>query len=320
MKNSHGRYILAAEVATPMGINLDLSLALAKADLGRFNQQVAENGIDKYTYANIDFIDGEDVFSRSQALVSLLLNALLKPLNRSLKPIPLILSVPSSVSLVKLQQWLEESDFSKSISNIEVVHQSGPKHLETSLKALDKYDALISICLDSPVQMLDKLIEQKQVLSSNNPWGIIPSEGGAGMVLARKNIVETLKLKPIARFGHFNAEYEVKDRRAMMRLIKTLDHSRSFGWLYSDMTNRRQDTEDYGFALGARAEKFINAQQPFLINELWGSLGQSSAMALIAAAIFEHKSHELATLLMFSITGDRAVLQLETEFDADSRK
>ncbi len=210
MKNSHGRYILAAEVATPMGINLDLSLALAKADLGRFNQQVAENGIDKYTYANIDFIDGEDVFSRSQALVSLLLNALLKPLNRSLKPIPLILSVPSSVSIVKLQQWLEESDFSKSISNIEVVHQSGPKHLETSLKALDKYDALISICLDSPVQMLDELIEQKQVLSSNNPWGIIPSEGGAGMVLARKNIVETLKLKPIARFGHFNAEYEVK--------------------------------------------------------------------------------------------------------------
>ncbi len=320
MKNSYGRYVLAAELVTPMGVNLDLSLALAKADLGRFNQKVAENGIDKYTYANIDFIDSDDGLVRTQELLSSLLEPLLNSLNRSLKPIPLILSVPSSVSAVNLQQWLEKSDYSKSISNIDIVHQSGPKHIETSLKALDKYDALISICLDSPVQMLEDLIEQKHVLGSNNPWGIIPSEGGAGMVLARKNIVDTLKLKPIARFGHFNAEYEVKDRRSMMRLIKTLDHSRSFGWLYSDMTNRRQETEDYGFALGARAEKFINAQQPFLINELWGTLGQSSSIALIAAAIFEHKSAELATLLMFSMQGDRAVLQLETEFDVDSKK
>lgn len=36
------------------------------------------------------------------------------------------------------------------------------------------------------------------------------------------------------------------------------------------MTNLRAHSEDYGFALGAKAERFINPEQPLLINELWG--------------------------------------------------
>ena len=36
-------------------------------------------------------------------------------------------------------------------------------------------------------------------MSTNNPWGVIPSEGGAGLILCRRNTIETLKLKPQAQ-------------------------------------------------------------------------------------------------------------------------
>ncbi|MEI8638911.1 hypothetical protein [Vibrio coralliilyticus] len=38
MSNVYGRYVLDVDVLTPMGMNLDISLAVAQADLARFNQ------------------------------------------------------------------------------------------------------------------------------------------------------------------------------------------------------------------------------------------------------------------------------------------
>ena len=56
------------------------------------------------------------------------------------------------------------------------------------------------------------------------------------------------------------------------------------------MHNSRDHTEDYGFALGARAEKFDNPQQPFLINDLWGTLGQASSLALLCSFTQVHQA------------------------------
>ncbi len=315
MNNSHGRYVLATELVSPMGMNLELSLAIAKADLARFEQKPADNGIDKYNFAKIDFISGESLFSRVTNTLSILLDSLLDKIPTSLKPVPLMISIPSPIFSEELQCWFDEKDYSRAISNIDIQHSSGPQYIEKTINKLDSHDALISISIDSLVERIEDLIASNQVLGSNNPWGIIPSEGGAGMVLARKNIIDTLKLQPVARFGHFDAEYGVSDRRAMMRIVQRLSKKiQSFGWVFSDMTNTRNDTEDYGFALGARAEYFLNPQQPFLINELWGTLGNCSPMALIATAIQENRSSEPSSLLMFSITGDRAILQLDNQF------
>ncbi len=312
--NRHGRYVLASELLSPMGMNLDLSLALANADLSRFAQRMADNGIDKYTFAQIEYLAPSEFTARVQAMVASLLDSLLKQLPRSLKPLPLMINLPRSVSGVEMQEWLDESTYSAAISQLEVMHVSGPKYIEKNLRLLDKHDALICLNIDSLVVNIETLIAKNNVLGSSNPWGIIPSEGAAGFIFVRKNIVDTLKLKPIARLGQFSAEYEVSDRRAMLRLVKTLNTEQSFGTLYSDMTNTRKDTEEYGFALGARAQQFVNPQQPVLINELWGTLGESSASALLATTIALHRGDGLATLMMFSVSGDRAILQLETRF------
>ncbi|MCR9419598.1 hypothetical protein NB498_19850, partial [Vibrio alginolyticus] len=138
-----------------------------------------------------------------------------------------------------------------------------------------------------------------------------PSEGGAGLILCRRNTVETLKLKPQAQLGYIDTELNTSDRRGMFRLVqrasKKLD---SFGEVYSDMTNLRMHSEDYGFALGAKAERFTNPEQPQLINELWGTMGSCSSLALIAFAVREHHFKQPTTLLMFDFHGDKGVLQL----------
>ncbi|NMT04076.1 hypothetical protein HKB22_03910, partial [Vibrio parahaemolyticus] len=84
----------------------------------------------------------------------------------------------------------------------------------------------------------------------------------------------------------------------------------AFGEVYSDMTNLRAHSEDYGFALGAKAERFINPEQPLLINELWGTMGSCSSLALGAFAVKNHHFNQPVTLLMFDFGGDKALLQL----------
>ncbi|MEF1304871.1 hypothetical protein QTO17_23645, partial [Vibrio owensii] len=84
----------------------------------------------------------------------------------------------------------------------------------------------------------------------------------------------------------------------------------SFGEVYSDMTNLRMHTEDYGFALGAKAERFTNPEQPQLINELWGTMGSSSSLALIGFTVKNHHFNQHASLLMFDFNGDKGLLQL----------
>ncbi|AUI87865.1 hypothetical protein BS333_15840 [Vibrio azureus] len=313
MLNSTGRYVLGCEVVTPAGMNLDIATAVAKADLGLFNQHTVEGGLERFACTKIEYTQSQDSFEKICELTSTILDSLLLQMPRVLKPAPLLISVPSSISLLKMQQWLEESTYSDYLSLVAVFHASGPQFLIQAVKELDKYDALMCISLDSTVELLEQLIEKQQVVSTDNPWGFIPSEGGAGLVLGRRNIVETLKLQPKAEFSYLDTELETQDRRGMFRLVqraaKTLA---SFGQPYTDMTNLRAHTEDYGFALGAKAERFINPEEPTSINELWGTMGSGSALTLVGFAAQYHQGNHPALLLMFDPSGDKALVQLRT--------
>lgn len=311
MNKSTGRYVLGMEVVTPMGMNLDIASTVAQSDLARFEQMEGNDGIERLTFAKIEYTKESKTFEKTCELTSYLLNSLLAQLPRSLKPIPLLIAVPKSVSPVKVQEWLGESDYSAFLSVVEAVHSSGPTFLLRSIKWLDKYDAMMCISVDSLVDSLQELIDSSMVMSTNNPWGIIPSEGGAGLILCRKNTVDTLKLTPQAQLGYFDTELGESDRRGMYRLVqranKKLD---TFGYVFSDMSNLRAHSEDYGFALGAKAEKFINPEEPQLINELWGTMGSCSSLALLAFSIANHRSNQPASLLIFDHYGDKGLLQL----------
>ncbi|WDZ74435.1 hypothetical protein PWW31_19175 [Vibrio harveyi] len=311
MPNSIGRYVLGMEVMTPTGMNLDVATSVAKADLARFDQMVGKDGIERFTFATIEYTKESELFGKTCELTAHLLDSLLVQLPRSLKPIPLLISVPTTISLVKIQEWLGESDYSDFLSVVEAVHASGPSFVLQAMKSMDKYDAMMCISVDSTVSSMQELIDDAMVMSTNNPWGVIPSEGGAGLILCRRNTLETLKLKPQAQLGYIDTELNTADRRGMFRLVqrvsKKLD---SLGEVYSDMTNLRAHTEDYGFALGAKAERFIDPEQPNLINELWGTMGSCSALALIAFTVKNHHFNHPASLLMFDFNGDKGMLQL----------
>lgn len=312
MNNRLGRYVLAGDVITPSGMNLDISLAVAQADLARFSQRVDNGGVDRYTYARVDFWLGETLQDKVQTAVATLLDSLLGKLPKSLKPIPLLLSLPDKVDAQPLVDWLEESQYDKWISQIDTSYSGSVTLLNEAFAKLDHHDALLCVAVDSLVDDLDQLIESGVAMGNKNPWGVIPSEGAAGLVVTKKNIVDTLKLKPLSRICYTARESGVSDRRGMMRLTrkaaKACDH---LGSIYSDMSNDRTDTEDYGFAIGARAEQFTNPQNPFLINELWGTLGKCSALALMATFNHVHRSTAPASLMLFGRDGQRAIMQLE---------
>ncbi|OAJ93042.1 hypothetical protein [Vibrio bivalvicida] len=311
MNGSTARYVLGMEVITPTGMNLEIAQTVAKADLARFEQLEGDDGIERFTYAKIDYTEAQTLLDKTCQLSGYILSSLLEQLPQSLKPIPLIIAVPSEVSLVKVQEWIGESTYSDFISKIDVVHSSGASFVLKAMKSLDDNDAMMCISVDSLVESLGDLIKDGKVMSTSNPWGIIPSEGGAGLIVCRRNIIETLKLKPKAKLGYLDIELGATDRRGMYRLVQRASQQiDSFGEVYSDMSNLRAHTEDYGFALGAKAERFIQPQQPHLINELWGTMGSCSSPALIAYAVKNHHFNQPTTLMMFGPDGDKAILQL----------
>ncbi|MBW3698162.1 hypothetical protein EK599_21030 [Vibrio sp. T187] len=311
MLSSKGGYILGTEVVTPTGMNLDIATEVAQSDLGRFDQRVSDDGLERFTFASVEFTTQKETDEKLYEMLSYIIESLLEQLPRALKPIPLQITLPKGIDVVKVKDWVGESTYNDCISHVDIVQVGGPSTLLHALKAMERYDALLCVSADSLVSHLDKLIEERSVLSSSNPWGIIPSEGAAGIILCRKNLVDTLKLTPKAKLGYMEVDTGSTDRRGMYRLVqkasKVLD---SFGEVYSDMTNLRAHTEDYGFALGARAERFINPQQPKLINELWGTMGNCSALALVGFAIRQHDLNQPISLLMFDQNKEKALLQL----------
>lgn len=310
MNNTVSPYLLNAEVVTPTGMNRDIALSVAKADLGRFNQ-VSQADQQRYTYAKADFLSAEDLAQRLVEMVIIVANALLSPLPSMCKPMPLLVNIPAALAPHHFQKLLEKSELFNQLSIITVTQQSGASVIAHALQLLTQQDIVLCIAVDSLVANLDALIADATVFCQTNPWGIIPSEGSAGMILCSKNLVDTLALRPVAKLEYFDIERQVLDRRAMMRLVrKASAWHPTLGKVYSNMTNSRHDSEDYGFALGARIEIFNQPQQPFLINELWGTLGVSSALALLAVFAAEHPDSELASLLMFEQNGDRAILAM----------
>ena len=65
MPNSTGRYVLGMEVMTPTGMNLDVATSVAKADLARFDQMVGKDGIERFTFATIEYTKESELFGKT---------------------------------------------------------------------------------------------------------------------------------------------------------------------------------------------------------------------------------------------------------------
>lgn len=303
------QYILDSDVVVPTGMNTELAIAVAQADIDRFAAHEENN--EKYTVATLEFVDQTSLMTKVQETLSLLITPLLDRLHISLKPLPLLLSVPQDISEHDLRDWISESDFSDYLSTIKFSRNNGNAFLQECLNSLAEPDAIMCIAIDSLYDKKETLISAKEVMSGSNPWGVLPSEGGAGMVLTKRNVLDTLKLIPQSKIMYSQFDWHSNDRRGCSRLIRAVSKKyNNLGPIYSDMTNQRAHTEDYGFAIGARSEVIPNAQQVTLTNEFWGTIGGSSGIATLATMNYLSTINVTSTAFLFDQNNTRSLFIL----------
>ncbi|WP_052772034.1 hypothetical protein [Vibrio mexicanus] len=307
------KFIIASELVTPSGMNSSISMSVAKAELSRFASQTCPTTDKKYACASIDFIKADSLEEKWVEVTNLLLDSLLQQIPPSLKPIPMLITLPQSVKENEFNEKFATSGNSNLISHYEVIHcDSGPALVEQAIKSLDRHDAVLVVGLDSLFEARLGLLEAGEVLTSGVPWGVVPSEGGAGVILARRNLVETLKLNHEAKFNYFSVDYSGSSRQALMSLVRNASRNMAhLGRIYTNKTNSRSHTEDYSFALGARAEKFAAPQQPLAIDKLWGTMGKCSSLALMCVFASQDSDKEGTTLMMFDQGFHRGLLFIE---------
>ncbi len=306
------RYILGSEVAVSTGPNLDLALALARADLGEFDSKEDPLDNQNKTVAGIAYLEATETKARFCELLTLIVTGLLKQLPKILKPLPLFLTMPEGINQADINEWKDAFAESHCFSLVKADHSSGCQNLETASRQLTEFDAVMAVAIDFPILEFETYAEAKRLYSANNPWGVILSEGAAGVVMTKRAVVDTLKLPALVRIESFHCDDQGDDGRACARLVRKNSRSiENFGRIYTDMTNQRHHTEDYGFAVGARSECIPDADQLVLINDIWGYLGNASALATLAVAIRETNS-QLSTLFLFDKGARRAVLTLNS--------
>jgi len=307
-------FILNSDAVLPTGMNLPLAVALARADLGRFDTKKDEyDGVNK-TIGHMDFIQESKPSERVFSVLELLLNSLLNKLHRSLKPLPLLLSLPHSISKEMFDSWFDSSPYTVFISRVSLHHKNGCEFIETMLDEMKHCDAIISISLDNPAADFDSYAENKALFSSTYPWGVIPSEGAAGVVLVKANLLSTLKLTAESKIVDYRVDYDSKDRRGCSRLVKACSNkTNNLGKIYSDMTSSRSHSENYGFAVGARSEYFIEPDHITQVNELWGYLRNASALVCLTLASREISTELSTTLFLFNHEEECAILRLSLE-------
>ncbi|UTM59792.1 hypothetical protein L4174_017115 [Photobacterium sp. CCB-ST2H9] len=315
MSATSARYLLSADAVTAAGFNLDVSVAVAQANLDMYETRILGEGDEKATVAPVCYLDTEEsVTDRLLSLLTLLVNQLTVQLPGSLSSVPLYVRMPDVATQRMLDEWLaqlqQDEDSQKTISRVVLSHVSGHQHFSEVQKALNDEEVLIAVSIDSPIAKLDELSEQQWLQTNRQPWGVIASEGAAGAILASRSFVEAMKIKPLAVLDSWCHE-PGEDFRLMSRVLrrqcKTVD---DFGLLFSDMTNLRQHQEDYGFAIGARGERLVNPEQIILSHSLWGYLGDASLFATLALAVHHNSQHLIRSLFLFGADSSRAMLTL----------
>ncbi len=173
------KFIIASELVTPSGMNSSISMSVAKAELSRFASQTCPTTDNKYACASIDFIKADSLEEKWVEVTNLLLDSLLQQIPPSLKPIPMLITLPQSLKENAFRENFASSDNANLISQYEVLDcDSGPEFVDQAIKSLDRYDAVLVVGLDSLFEERLELLDAGKVLTSGVPWGVVPSEGG----------------------------------------------------------------------------------------------------------------------------------------------
>ncbi|MCG2838966.1 hypothetical protein L6J37_19215 [Photobacterium sp. WH77] len=315
MSLSTARYILCADAVTAAGFNLDISVAVAQADLDMYETRPVADADSKATVAPITYLDAEEnTADKYFAMLALLVTQLAVNLPGSLPPAPLYVRMPQAITQSQLENWYQtwraDSGLEKVLGRVVLSHHTEHTHFSDVLKSLNEEEVVMAISVDSPLSALDVLSQRNLLQTAQHPWGVIASEGAAGAVLASRSLVEALKLTPQARLDSWHCEQGAGEQLMSSALRKQSKAVDDFGLLFSDMTNLRSQNEEYGFAIGARGERLTNPEQLVLSHSLWGYLGEASLFATLALALHHTDSQRVRSVFLFGANDSRAMMTL----------
>jgi 3-oxoacyl-[acyl-carrier-protein] synthase-1 len=197
-------------------------------------------------------------------------------------------------------------------------HAAGLLALDAAVKKLvqGSVDACVVAAVDSYMEpeTLEWLEENDQLHSAgslNNAWGFIPGEGAGALMLVRRQVMERLRLTPLARVLGVGTAFESKQiktkticigeglTQAFRVALQALPEGIKVTDVYCDMNGEPYRADEYGFAGLRTKEAFESVSNYCAPADCWGDVAAAGGpLHLILAAIAGAKGYANGNLAL----------------------
>ncbi|WP_413111686.1 hypothetical protein [Thaumasiovibrio sp. DFM-14] len=306
-------YILASDVATGLAPFCALSAALAEAGISGYQSRTMDGCRTSVVTCPASYINSEGT-QRLFDLLDITLGNLLSQIPKLLKPIPLMLNLPAGVQRQHAVDWLNGSGKESEVTLLAVLQRSSSAFLSETLQNIKSRDALLALAVDSPLMRIE---EYRPTLlhSRDTPWGVICGEGAAGVVLAKPNTLENLKVSASHKldwFGYASA----KEGAPLRKLLRYVDaQPQAVKVAITDRPLSRPENEEMGMAFTYSSAISARSCQHFMTQEYWGDLGQASALASLSLATQLSKKN--ASMVYGEVKTQPSQRAMTLQFDSD---
>ncbi|HEY6880074.1 MAG TPA: beta-ketoacyl synthase N-terminal-like domain-containing protein, partial [Polyangiales bacterium] len=325
---------------TPLGTSAALSCAAVRARLSRAQLDEAEDGVG-YHRALVDALPPDlPRLARLRALLASALGDALASLHASVAPgrpraVPLWLALPEDV---RAHDLLDDSMDDLSLSLMEPV-RCGQASSLVALKAAVQSIAggrhelalVAGVDVRSDEQSVAALVRAEQLLTDDNAWGLVPSEGAAAVLITSARVRKRLGLPSL---GVVAAAAETRDdaerrglpcigeglSQACHEVLDALPEQARAGEIYGDLSGLRARADEWGYTAPRLATRCRDVTEAHMPAQWWGDQGHATGMLLVALALYDgargHASGQ-HVLLWASSDGDaRAAVLLSASADA----
>lgn len=168
-----------------------------------------------------------------------------------------------------------------------------------------KIDAALVCALDSFIepQILDALSLSNAILNEENPYGFVPSEAGAALLLSNESFAQS-RVAPIGAIGETATAQEAEDikdpqgiiGRALAQCFEIAENQ-NIQRILIDLNGERWRAEEFGFALAAKAKAALIdcAANPDAPAAQMGDVGAATGAVLAALAATQNKTTLIST-------------------------
>ncbi len=213
-------------------------------------------------------------------------------------------------------------------------HAAGLLAMEAASKKLlqGAFDACVVAGVDSYIEpeTLEWLEECDQLHGAgplNNAWGFIPGEAAGAVLIIRPELIERLRIDPLARIMGLGSGFEPKRiktetvclgeglTQAFRNALQGLPEGMKVTDMYCDMNGEPYRADEFGFTCLRTKEYFESASDFMTPADCWGDVSAAGGpLHLGLAAISGVKSYargDCAFVWASSESGERAAIMLD---------